>query len=188
MKVELNEIRLESATFEDSFSSRFGPIRLRLTNPIDDQPGDIEFRTDSGEFSVLRRFAERSFRSGDMTYPALVYVLTMDAPVVLLMGLYQLALFVDESCSCRIDQLFRSDIDDAGFFRKPDLLVADEYILLRYEKGILCFLPSGELIWHVECCLDDEIVNVDENRVWLSNEHVAAGQKWAISLEDGNPD
>jgi hypothetical protein len=183
VSAELRRIDVQEPQFSNSISCSLGNIVLRLLNTDEDRPGSIKVELGTSQID-LHEFAERGARSPDGSFPAVVYALLFDL-TVLLVGLFSIYSIDRNGKLVKLLDLFRSSRDDAGFFQTPELLLAGDWVLLKYETGIACFDLKGALNWHQKLHYDDMFESFDSANIWFSNEHVNNGRARAISLDDG---
>ncbi len=185
MTPRLTAIEIKNPDYVESLHTSVGAVDLLLKNPEEDRAGSIEIRIDSKQLYSLEYFAERGARAEDGKFPAIVYVLYFGEEVTVFIGLYEVFSLGKGGVVRNKFNLFRSNLDDAGFFQSPRLVSIEGAILLKYEGGVASFDSLGNVNWHIGCNYDDELTRVDDSYLWFSNEHINEGREWKVNLIDG---
>ena len=186
MNAELREVDFREPQFADRIGCSLGNIEISLLNTHEDRPGSIKVDLRSRQ-TELHEFAERGSRTIHGAFPAIIFVLLFDL-TVLLMGLFSIYSIDRNGKLDKLLDLFRNPLDDAGFFQTPALLLAGEWVLLKYEAGIVCFDLQGKLNWHKKLHYDDILERFDDTNIWFSNEHIDNERPWSICLSNGKVD
>ena len=184
MSTKLEIAELKAPDYRSSYYTTIGPLTVSLVNLRDEGLAtiDVEFGDKS---YCLPTFAYRGPRDPAGNYPAIFHFISIEHAALILIGQFELFTLEVGGRLSMPTALFRKPIMDAGFFRDPMTIAKKGHILLRYESGIASFDGSGVLEWHVPLMLDDELVEVSEDRIRFSNEH-HEGESWSIRLADGS--